>query len=84
MSATVAEAVCLDSSTAALVALFVVAGLAVLLVVPAFALLYFLQQRHMLTAAESEADLRLAAQLGHARRSQPAPGASNVRKLANS
>jgi cytochrome d ubiquinol oxidase subunit II len=56
---------------ATLVAEFVVAGLAVLLVAPGFALLYFLQQRRMLTAADSDAELRLAAQL------QPAtPGRS--------
>ena len=55
-----------------LVAEFVVAGLAVLLVAPGFALLYFLQQRRMLTAAETDADLRLAAQLGITT-SQPAP-----------
>jgi len=44
-----------------LVAEFVVAGLAVLLVAPGFALLYYLQQRHMLTAAETDSDLRRAA-----------------------
>jgi hypothetical protein len=54
------------------VAEFVVAGLAVLLVVPAFALLYFLQQRRLLTAAETDADLRLAAQLEQAPPAQPA------------
>ena len=52
-----------SAPTGTLVAEFVVAGLAVLLVAPGFALLYFLQQRRMLTAAESDADLRLAAQL---------------------
>jgi cytochrome bd ubiquinol oxidase subunit II len=46
-----------------LVAEFVVAGLAVLLVVPGFALLYYLQQQRMLTAAESDAHLRQAARL---------------------
>ncbi len=46
-----------SAPTAALVAEFVVAGLAVLAVAPAFALLYFLQQRRMLTAAETDADL---------------------------
>ncbi|MGH3226883.1 MAG: cytochrome d ubiquinol oxidase subunit II [Streptosporangiaceae bacterium] len=61
-----------SAPTAALVAEFVVAGLAVLLVAPAFALLYFLQQRRMLTAAESDAGLRLAAQLERARPGQPA------------
>jgi cytochrome bd ubiquinol oxidase subunit II len=59
--------------TGTLVAEFVVAGLAVLLVAPGFALLYFLQQRRMLTAADSDAELRLAAQL------QPAhPGRSTT------
>jgi cytochrome bd ubiquinol oxidase subunit II len=61
-----------SAPTAALVALLVVAGLAVLLVVPAFALLYFLQQRRLLTAAETDADLRLAAQLEQAPPGQPA------------
>ena len=55
-----------SAPTAALDAEFVVAGLAVLLVAPGFALLYYLQQRRMLTAAESDADLRLAAQLEQA------------------
>jgi cytochrome bd ubiquinol oxidase subunit II len=61
-----------SAPTAALVAEFVVAGLAVLLVVPAFAMLYFLQQRRMLTAADTDADLRLAAQPGQAPPVQPA------------
>jgi cytochrome bd ubiquinol oxidase subunit II len=61
-----------SAPTAAMVAEFVVAGLAVLLVVPAFALLYFLQQRRMLTDAETDADLRLAAQLEQALPGQPA------------
>jgi cytochrome bd ubiquinol oxidase subunit II len=52
---------------------FVVAGLALLLVAPGFALLYFLQQRRMLTAADSDADLRLAAQL---QQSLPGPPAT--------
>ena len=52
-----------SAPTAALIAEFVVAGLAVLLVAPGFALLYYLQQRHMLTAADTDADLRLAARL---------------------
>ncbi|HEY6494793.1 MAG TPA: cytochrome d ubiquinol oxidase subunit II [Trebonia sp.] len=42
---------------------FVVAGLAVLLVAPGFAILYLLQQRGLLTAADSDAELRLAARL---------------------
>jgi cytochrome bd ubiquinol oxidase subunit II len=61
-----------SAPTAAMVSEFVVAGLAVLLVVPAFALLYFLQQRRMLTAADTGADLRLAAELDQAVPSQPA------------
>jgi cytochrome d ubiquinol oxidase subunit II len=48
---------------ATLVAEFVVAGLAILLVAPGFAILYLLQQRGLLTEADSDADLRLAAQL---------------------
>jgi cytochrome bd ubiquinol oxidase subunit II len=52
-----------SAPTASLVAELVVAGLAVLLVAPGFAVLYFLQQRRMLSAAESDAELRLAAQL---------------------
>jgi cytochrome bd ubiquinol oxidase subunit II len=58
--------------TGSLVAEFVVAGLALLLVAPGFALLYFLQQRRMLTAADSDADLRLAAQLQQAVPGRPA------------
>jgi cytochrome bd ubiquinol oxidase subunit II len=52
-----------SAPTGALVAEFVVTGLAVLLVTPGFALLYFLQQRRMLTEAGSDTGLRLAAQL---------------------
>jgi cytochrome d ubiquinol oxidase subunit II len=52
-----------SAPTATLDAEFVVAGLAVLLVVPGFAFLYLLQQRHLLTAADTDAELRLAAQL---------------------
>ncbi len=75
-----------SAPTAALVAEFVVAGLAVLLVVPAFALLYFLQQRHVLTAAETDAGLRPAAQLEQAPLSQaaaapPPTGARMTRAL---
>jgi cytochrome bd ubiquinol oxidase subunit II len=62
-----------SAPSASLVAEFVVAGLAVLLVAPGFALLYFLQQRRMLAAAESDADLRLAAQPQQALPGQPAP-----------
>jgi cytochrome bd ubiquinol oxidase subunit II len=61
-----------SAPNAALVAEFVVAGLAVVLVAPAFALLYFLQQRRLLTAADTDADLRLAAQLEPAVPSPPA------------
>ena len=58
--------------TGSLVSEFVVAGLALLLVAPGFALLYFLQQRGMLTAADSDADLRLAAQLQQSLADRPA------------
>jgi cytochrome bd ubiquinol oxidase subunit II len=68
-----------SAPAAALVAEFVVAGLAVLLVVPAFALLYFLQQRRVLTAAETDADLRLAAQLEQVPPSQPAAAPAPTR-----
>jgi cytochrome bd ubiquinol oxidase subunit II len=61
-----------SAPTAALVAEFVVAGLAVLLVAPGFVILYALQQRRMLTTAESDADLRLAAQLEPVVPGQPA------------
>jgi cytochrome bd ubiquinol oxidase subunit II len=64
-----------SAPTATLVAEFVVTGLAVLLVAPGFALLYFLQQRHVLTAAESDAELRLAARLDQALPGQPAAAA---------
>ncbi len=52
-----------SAPTASLVAEFVVAGLAVLLVAPGFALLYFLLQRRLLTAAGTDADLRRPAQV---------------------
>jgi hypothetical protein len=42
------------------------------LVAPGFAILYFLQQRRLLTEHESDTELRLAAQLEQARLSQPA------------
>jgi cytochrome d ubiquinol oxidase subunit II len=58
--------------TGTLVSEFVVAGLALLLVAPGFALLYFLQQRRMLTEADSDAELRLAAQLQQSLSSRPA------------
>ena len=56
-----------SAPTSSLVAEFVVAGLAILLVAPGFAVLYVLQQRHLLSAAETDADLRQAAQLSPAR-----------------
>ena len=52
-----------SAPTGSLVAEFVMAGLALLLVAPGFVLLYLLQQQRMLTAAETDADLRLAARL---------------------
>jgi cytochrome d ubiquinol oxidase subunit II len=61
-----------SAPTASLVAELVVAGLAVLLVAPGFALLYYLQQRRMLTAAETDAHLRQAARLDHGHPGQPA------------
>jgi cytochrome bd ubiquinol oxidase subunit II len=64
-----------SAPTATLVAEFVVVGLALLLVVPAFVLLYWLQQRHLLTAAGTDADLRLAAQLEPAVPGQPVAAA---------
>lgn len=67
-----------SAPNAALIAEFVVAGLAVLLVAPGFALLYYLQQRRMLTAADSDADLRLAAQLQPALPGQPAPAPAST------
>jgi hypothetical protein len=42
------------------------------LVAPGFAILYFLQQRGLLTAADTDADLRLAAHLESAIPGQPA------------
>jgi cytochrome bd ubiquinol oxidase subunit II len=57
---------------ASLVGEFIVAGLALVLVAPGFALLYFLQQRRLLTAAETDTGLRLAAQMEQAPRGQPA------------
>jgi len=52
-----------SAPTATMVSEFVVAALAVLLVVPGFAILYVLQQRGMLSAAESDSAVRLAAHL---------------------
>jgi cytochrome d ubiquinol oxidase subunit II len=65
-----------SAPTGSLVALFVVAGLALLLVAPGFALLYYLQQRRMLTATETDTDLRLAAQLEPAFPRPPAAAAA--------
>jgi cytochrome d ubiquinol oxidase subunit II len=64
-----------SAPNASLVAEFVVAGLAVLLVAPGFALLYYLQQRRMLTAAETDSDVRRAAHVEQSAlgRSAPAP-----------
>jgi cytochrome bd ubiquinol oxidase subunit II len=61
-----------SAPTGSLVAEFVVAGLALLLVAPGFALLYYLQQHRMLTAGETDANVRLAARLGQALPGQPA------------
>jgi cytochrome bd ubiquinol oxidase subunit II len=61
-----------SAPNASLAAEFLVAGLAVGLVAPGFAILYFLQQRRLLTAHESDTELRLAAQLEQARLSEPA------------
>jgi len=67
--------------TGTLVAEFVVAGLAVVLVAPAFALLYYLQQRRLLTEHDSAAELRLASQLEQALPGQPvtAPAPAQTR-----
>jgi cytochrome d ubiquinol oxidase subunit II len=65
-----------SAPTASLVAELVVAGLAVLLVAPGFALLYYLQQRRMLADAETDTELRLAARLEPAIPGQPAAGPS--------
>jgi cytochrome bd ubiquinol oxidase subunit II len=71
-----------SAPTASLVAEFVVAGLAVLLVAPGFVILYALQQRRLLTAAESDADLRLATRLEPAVLGQPpAPPAPAATRL---
>ena len=69
-----------SAPTASLDAEFVVAGLAILFVAPGFAILYYLQQRRFLAAAETDADLRQAAQLEPAvpgqRADAPVPTAS--------
>jgi cytochrome d ubiquinol oxidase subunit II len=67
-----------SAPTASLVGELVVTGLAILLVAPGFALLYILQQRHMLTAAETDAGLRLAARLEQAVPGQPAAGPAPI------
>ena len=71
-----------SAPTGSLVGEFVVAGLALLLVAPGFALLYYLQQRRMLTAGDTDEDLRLAAHLGQVLPGQPAaaqaPAASRI------
>jgi cytochrome bd ubiquinol oxidase subunit II len=61
-----------SAPAATLAAEFFVVGLALLLVAPGFALLYLLQQRRMLKAAQTDIDLRLAAQLEQAPPAQPA------------
>jgi cytochrome bd ubiquinol oxidase subunit II len=71
-----------SAPTGSLVGEFVVAALALLLVAPGFALLYFLQQRRMLTAAETDADLRLAAQLERVPPGQPAAPAPVGTRIA--
>ncbi|MBO0771424.1 MAG: cytochrome d ubiquinol oxidase subunit II [Actinobacteria bacterium] len=59
----------------ALVAELVIAGAAALTVGPAFGLLYRLQQRRLLTHAESDAELRRDAQLTRARAASRPPAA---------
>jgi cytochrome bd ubiquinol oxidase subunit II len=73
-----------SAPTGSLVQEFVVAGLALVLVAPGFALLYYLQQQRMLTAADSDADLRLAAHLQQDFPSQPAaaPARAETRTTA--
>jgi hypothetical protein len=61
-----------------LAAEFFVVALALLLVVPGFALLYALQQRRLLTAAGTDAQLRRAADLEPAVPDQPAAGPASV------
>jgi cytochrome d ubiquinol oxidase subunit II len=70
-----------SAPTASLVAEFVVGGLAAALVAPGFAILYLLQQRGLLTAADSDADLRLAAHLEQAPadRGAPTPAPGGIR-----
>jgi cytochrome d ubiquinol oxidase subunit II len=70
-----------SAPTASLVAEFVVTGLAVLLVAPGFALLYYLHQRRLLTEADSDADLRTAAQVERPPSGQPevAPAPAGTR-----
>jgi cytochrome d ubiquinol oxidase subunit II len=61
-----------SAPTASLDTELLVAGLAVGVVAPGFGILYFLQQRGLLTAHESDTELRLAAQLEQARPGQSA------------
>jgi hypothetical protein len=68
---------------AALLAELAIAGIAALIVGPAFGLLYWLQQRGMLTHTETATELRQAAHLTHAppgrhESAAPAPGASQL------
>jgi cytochrome bd ubiquinol oxidase subunit II len=67
-----------SAPTASLAAEFLVTGLAVGFVAPGFVILYFLQQRRLLTAHESDTELRLAAQLEQARPSQPAAAPASI------
>src|SRR5258707_2019819 len=60
-----------SAPTASLVAEFVVAGLPVVAVAPRLALPYYLQPPSMLTAAETDFDLRLAPPPGQALPRQP-------------
>jgi len=65
-----------SAPTSSLDAEFVVTGLAVLLVAPGFGMLYYLHQRGLLTEAESDSDLRQAAQVGPAAPDQPTTAAA--------
>jgi cytochrome d ubiquinol oxidase subunit II len=63
-----------SAPTASLVAEFVVTGAAALLVAPGFVLLYYLHQRRLLTEADSDGDLRLAARMEQAPSGAPVAG----------
>jgi len=67
-----------SAPTATLDAEFVVTGLAVLLVAPGFGLLYYLHQQGLLTEAESDSDLRQAAQVGQPPPSRPPAAAARA------